>query len=150
MIPRSADPATLETEPEMATPLHRGCAALIRIIRGGPSIPTAGLAALSLKAIELAMVVLVSSACAASFDRYNMGNAELWIGGQTQVHAECARRGAVTYSNAAKIYGCADFQTGVIISVPDPKIIAHELCHWTSQSGSHDVCPTPTITAPPQ
>jgi hypothetical protein len=102
------------------------------------------------KGVALAVVLVLASACATSFDRYNMGNAELWIGGQTQVHAECARRGAVTYSSEAKIYGCADFLTGVVISVSDPKIIAHELCHWTTQSGSHDVCPTPVIAAPPR
>ncbi len=96
--------------------------------------------------VGLAVVLLVSSACAASFDRYNIGTAELWIGGQVQVHQECARRGAVTYSNGTKIYGCTDFQNQVVISVPDPKIIAHEWCHWSTQSGSHDVCQTPLIT----
>jgi hypothetical protein len=99
-----------------------------------------------MKVVVLAVVVLTSSACVASFDRYNVGNAELWIGGQTQVQSECARRGAVTYSNDAKIYGCTDFQNAVLISVSDPKIIAHEWCHWSMQSPSHAVCPTPLIT----
>ncbi len=96
--------------------------------------------------VGLAVVLMVSPACAASFDRYNIGTAELWIGGQVQVHQECTARGAVTYSNDTKIYGCADFQNQVVISVSDPKIIAHEWCHWATRSDSHDLCPTPVIT----
>ncbi|MFI5339025.1 MAG: hypothetical protein ACHQ7N_04210 [Candidatus Methylomirabilales bacterium] len=97
------------------------------------------------RVVGLALVLLVSSACAAGFDRYNLGTAELWISGQGQVHQECARRGAVTYSNDTKIYGCTDFRNRVIVSVSDPKIIAHEWCHWATQSDSHDVCPTPVV-----
>lgn len=97
------------------------------------------------KVVGLALVLLVSSACAAAFDRYNIGTAELWISGQVEVHQECTRRGVVTYSNDTKIYGCTDFRNQVIVSVSDPKIIAHEWCHWATQNDSHDVCPTPVI-----
>ncbi|MBI2001998.1 MAG: hypothetical protein HYV46_00040 [candidate division NC10 bacterium] len=96
-----------------------------------------------MKLVGLAFILLVLSACATPFDRYNIGTAELWIGGQVQVHQECTRRGAVAYSNDAKIFGCTDYQDRVIVSVSDPKIIAHEWCHWSTQSDSHDVCPTP-------
>jgi hypothetical protein len=154
----SSEPATSQTRTETSGRGHPGSAVFLRIIRGheagsrpaGASKRGPGLAGLSPKVLGLALALVVSSACAAdlgryTFDRYNIGTAELWISGQVQVHQECARRGAVGYSNGANIYGCADFQDRVIISVPDPKIIAHELCHWTTQSNSHEVCPAPVI-----
>jgi hypothetical protein len=111
-----------------------------------------------LKVFGLVLALLVISACAAgvdrynigtaSFDRYNIGTAELWIGGQLQVHRECERRRVVYYSNDTRIFGCTDFKERVVISVPDPKIIAHEWCHWATKSDSHDVCPTPLVRLP--
>jgi|GEM_PF-3436341 len=140
-------------EAEHPTRVHRVTATILRILRGrdAESLPgEAGgdggkLIAVSLKAAGFVLVLLVLSACATRFDRHNIGTAELWIGGQVQVQQECTRRGAVAYSNDAKIYGCADFQDRVIVSVSDPKIIAHEWCHWSTQSDSHEVCPTPVV-----
>ena len=133
--------------------IHRASAAILRILRGqdadpqpaGAGVGARRLSSISMKLVGFAFILLVLSACATRFDRYNIGTAELWIGGQVQVHQECTRRGSVAYSNDAKIFGCADFQDRVIISVSDPKIIAHEWCHWSTQSDSHDVCPTPVI-----
>ncbi len=99
----------------------------------------------SLKAVSLALALLVVSGCASRFDRYNVGTAELWIGWQVLVHQECTRRGVVTYSNEASIFGCTDFKERVVISVADPKVIAHEWCHWATRSDNHDVCPTPLV-----
>ncbi len=144
-------------EAEHPTRVHRATAAIFRILRGQEADGLSGqagsdggkLVAVSLKAAGLLLVLLVLSACATPFDRYSIGTAELWIGGQVQVQQECTRRGAVAYSNQAKIYGCADFQDRVIVSVSDPKIIAHEWCHWSTQSDSHDVCPTPVADLHP-
>ena len=83
--------------------------------------------------------------CAAPFDRYSAGAVELWIGGQTQVHQECERRGVVLYSVSARILGCTDFRERVIISISDPKILAHEMCHWSMWTDSHEVCRTPVL-----
>lgn len=94
-------------------------------------------------AITLALLALTLSACAGHFDRYNAGAAEIWIGNQLLVQKECERRGVVLYSNDTKVLGCADFASRVILSIPDPQVIAHEVCHWTMWTTSHDVCPTP-------
>lgn len=134
------------TEADQPLRLHRATAAILRILRGGHG---GKLVAVALKGTGLFLVLLVLSACAGRFDRYNIGTAELWISGQVQVHQECTRRGAVTFSNEAKIYGCTDFQDRVIVSVSDPKIIAHEWCHWSTQIDSHDVCPTPVADLHP-
>ena len=99
----------------------------------------------SLRLVGLALALLGMSACTSHFDRFNLGTAELWIGGRVQVHQECARRGVVTFSNDTKILGCTDFKERLLISVRDPKVIAHEWCHWVTQSDSHEVCPTPDV-----
>lgn len=137
--------------------IHRASAAILRILRGqeaapqpaGAGVGARHLSSVSVNLVGLTFILLVLSACATPFDRYSIGTAELWIGGQVQVQQECTRRGAVAYNNQAKIYGCADFQDRVIISVSDPKIIAHEWCHWSTRSDSHDVCPTPVADLHP-
>src|SRR3989338_1126084 len=77
-------------EAEHPTRVHRVTATILRILRGrdAESLPgeTGGyggkLFAVSLKAAGFVLVLLVLSACATRFDRYNIGTAELWIGGQ--------------------------------------------------------------------
>lgn len=95
------------------------------------------------KRLQLALVVLLTLASCARFNRYNAGTAELWIGGQVSVEQECQRRGAVTLMMDSRILGCTDFFDAVIVSIADPKIIAHEYCHWSKQTASHQVCPEP-------
>lgn len=97
----------------------------------------------AVRVFTLALLALTLSACAGHFERYNAGAAEIWIGSQLMVQKECERRGVVLYSNDTKILGCADFARRVILSIPDPQVIAHEVCHWTLWTASHDVCPTP-------
>jgi hypothetical protein len=106
----------------------------------------------------LALLLFTVSACAttagtsavgsgAGFERSSVQGAELWIGNRLQVQKECENRGVVRYANDTKIYGCTDFARRVIVSVSDPKIIEHELCHWTKWTASHEVCPTPAIAS---
>jgi hypothetical protein len=97
--------------------------------------------------VALALLVLILSGCAGRFERYNAGNAELWIGDQMTVQKECEQRGVVLSSNGTKVFGCTDFGRKVIVSVQDPKIIAHEMCHWTLWTASHEACPTPVLRA---
>lgn len=110
---------------------------------GGTDVIAVRLARRSKGTVALAALGLILSACASRFDRYNAGAAELWIGGQLDVQRECERRGVVTYSTATRILGCTDFQERIIVSIPDPKIIAHEWCHWSLWTDSHEACPTP-------
>jgi hypothetical protein len=91
--------------------------------------------------VMLSLVALVASC--ARFDRYDAGTAELWIAGQVQVEQECHRRGVVTATMDSRILGCTDFATATIISVVDPEVIAHELCHWTRKTASHEICQLP-------
>jgi hypothetical protein len=97
--------------------------------------------------VILALLLLILSACAGHFERYHAGNVELWIGDQMMVQKECERRGVALYSNDTKVLGCTDFGREVIVSVQDPKIIAHEMCHWTLWTASHEACPTPVWRA---
>jgi hypothetical protein len=83
----------------------------------------------------------------AGFERSSVQGAELWTGNRLQVQKECENRGVALYSNDTKIYGCTDFARRIIVSVPDPKIIEHELCHWTKWTDSHEACPTPVIAS---
>jgi len=91
--------------------------------------------------VMLSLVALVASC--AGFDRYDAGTTELWIGGQVQVEQECHRRGAVTTTMDFRILGCTDFATATIISIVDPEVIAHEYCHWTRRTASHEICRVP-------
>jgi hypothetical protein len=104
----------------------------------------------------LALLLLTLSACAttaatstvgsgAGFERYGAQGAEIWIGNRLQVQKECENRGVALYANDTKIYGCTDFASRVIVSVPDPKVIEHEMCHWTKWTASHEACPTPVF-----
>ena len=106
----------------------------------------------------LALLLFTLSACAttagtatvgsgAGFERSSVQGAELWIGNRLQVQKECENRVVALYANDMKIYGCTDFARRIIVSVPDPKIIEHELCHWTKWTASHEVCPTPVISS---
>ena len=88
------------------------------------------------------LLAAMAAACA-HFVHYNAGNAELWVGGQLQVEQECKRRGAPTHTKDSRILGCTDFATRTIISIDDPKVIAHEYCHWSRQPASHKICPLP-------
>jgi hypothetical protein len=94
--------------------------------------------------IVIGMVIGLSS-CAQRFDRYEAGGLKLWIGPQAAVQHECEARGSVRYSTEAKIFGCTDFARHTIISVSQPAVIAHELCHWIKQTPSHVVCPPPLL-----
>ena len=106
----------------------------------------------------VALLLFSLSACAttagtsavgsgAGFERSSLQGAELWIGTRLQVQKECENRGVALYANDTKIYGCTDFARRVIVSVSDPKVIEHELCHWTKWTASHEVCPTPAIAS---
>jgi len=106
----------------------------------------------------VALLLVSLSACAtttgtaavgsgAGFERSSVQGAELWIGNRLQVQQECENRGVALYANDTKIYGCTDFARRIIVSVADPKIIEHELCHWTKWTASHEVCPTPAIAS---
>jgi hypothetical protein len=95
----------------------------------------------------LALLLPALSGCAGDFARLNAGNAEMWIGEQPMVQRECTRRGVALYSQNTKILGCTDFDRGVIVSVQDPQIIAHEMCHWTLWTESHEACPLPRVHA---
>jgi hypothetical protein len=106
----------------------------------------------------VALLLFSLSACAttagtsavgsgAGFERSSVQGAELWIGNRLQVQKECENRGVALYANDTKIYGCTDFARRIIVSVADPKIIEHELCHWTKWTASHEVCPTPAIAS---
>jgi hypothetical protein len=77
------------------------------------------------------------------FERYNAGTAELWVGGPVQVEQECRRRGTTTLAMDSHILGCTDFESATIISISDPKVIAHEYCHWSRKTASHQLCPMP-------
>ena len=109
-------------------------------------------------ALLVALLLVTLSACAttggtaavgsgAGFERSSVQGAELWIGNRLQVQKECENRGVALYANDTKIYGCTDFARRVIVSVSDPKVIEHELCHWTKRTASHEVCPTPAIAS---
>jgi hypothetical protein len=91
--------------------------------------------------VMLSLVALVASC--AHFDRYDAGTAELWIGGQVQVEQECHSRGVVTATMDSSVLGCTDFATATVISIDDPGVIAHELCHWTRKTVSHEICQVP-------
>jgi hypothetical protein len=95
-------------------------------------------------AIVLGVVGALAS-CAQRFERYEAGGLKLWIGPQAAVQHECEARGSVLYSTEAKIFGCTDFARHTIISVSQPAVIAHELCHWIKQTPSHVVCPPPLL-----
>ena len=106
----------------------------------------------------VALLLVTLSACAtttgpaamgsgAGFARSSLQGAELWIGNRLQVQKECENRGVALYANDTKIYGCTDFTRRIIVSVADPTIIEHELCHWTKWTASHEVCPTPAIAS---
>jgi hypothetical protein len=88
-------------------------------------------------------VLLVLSGCATRFEKYDMGDLTLLIGPQGAVQHECESRGTAHYSSQDKIFGCTDFATRTILSVPHMAVISHELCHWFKQTPSHDTCPTP-------
>jgi hypothetical protein len=90
-------------------------------------------------------VVGALASCAQRFERYEAGGLKLWIGPQAAVQHECEARGSVLYSTEAKIFGCTDFARHTIISVSQPAVIAHELCHWIKQTPSHVVCPPPLL-----
>jgi hypothetical protein len=99
--------------------------------------------ALHIAALLLAVGMATSCARFDRFERYNAGTSELWIGGQIQVEQECRRRGTVTLTVDSRILGCTDFATATIISIQDPKVIAHEYCHWSERTASHDICHVP-------
>jgi len=92
--------------------------------------------------VILGLVVPLLQACGAGFQVHSFGTGELWIGEQADVQRECANRGA-RFSQGQRILGCTDFQQRVVISTPDPKIIAHEWCHWSMWTDSHSTCPLP-------
>lgn len=92
--------------------------------------------------IVLALVAPLCAACASKFEVHNFGAGHLWVGDQIDVQRECATRGA-QYSRGERILGCTDFTRRVVISTPDPKIIAHEMCHWSLWTDSHEACPLP-------
>jgi hypothetical protein len=96
-----------------------------------------------MKRFQLGLVLLLTLTSCTRFNRYNAGTAELWIGGQVNVEQECRRRGAAALVMNSRILGCTDFLDAVIISIADPKIIAHEYCHWSRKTASHEICPEP-------
>lgn len=96
--------------------------------------------------IGLTLLALFLAGCATDFARYNAGNVTLLIGDRTLVQRECEHRGVALYSTDAKIFGCTDFAAKIIVSVPDPKVLAHEMCHWTLHTASHEVCRPPVLS----
>jgi hypothetical protein len=88
--------------------------------------------------MKLLMLACIFFAACSHFSRYNAGTVELWIGDQQSVQAECVRRGTTWIGRP--ILGCTDFLTSTIVSVKDPKIIAHEVCHWTRGDAGHTTC----------
>jgi hypothetical protein len=90
-------------------------------------------------------VLVALSGCAQQLARYDAGGLALWIGPQAVVQRECEARGSVRYSTEAKIFGCTDFVSHTIVSLPHPAVIAHELCHWIKQTPSHVTCPPPLL-----
>jgi hypothetical protein len=100
---------------------------------------------LDMRTLRILVVLLVGmlAACARDFERYNAGTAQLWIGGRVQVEQECRRRGTATLTMDSHILGCTDFAAATMISISDPRVIAHEYCHWTRQTASHELCPVP-------
>ncbi len=99
-------------------------------------------------AVTFAVLALGLSACATGFERYNAGTMALLIGDRLMVQKECERRGVALYSNDTKILGCTDFAGRTVVSIPDPKVIAHEMCHWTLWTASHEACPLPVVQSP--
>lgn len=93
--------------------------------------------------MALLLVAPCLSACASSFQVYSFGSGQMWIGEKAEVHRECVGRGA-TFVEGERILGCTDFNQRLVISIPDPKIIAHEMCHWSLWTESHEACPLPT------
>jgi hypothetical protein len=92
----------------------------------------------------VALVLVVGLGACSRFDRYNSGTAQLWIGSPLLVERECRKRDPVSaLAIYPRLLGCTDFARSTIISVDDPKVIAHEFCHWTRKTASHQECPPP-------
>ena len=80
------------------------------------------------------------------WQEYNAGAVKLRVNAsRLLVEQECMRRGAAVQSTDEGIAGCCDFKNAVLVSIPDLKVVAHEFCHWTLQTASHEVCPPPLL-----
>jgi hypothetical protein len=98
-----------------------------------------------LSATFVILLLLVGCGDSARWEERNAGLLTLRTStSRIAVEQECKRRGVVAPTDA-NVYGCMDFTAMTLVAVPEMKILAHELCHYTLWTVRHSPCPVPVM-----